>query len=352
MNTKTKAAVITLLASLTAFAENGTGLQTSIAVDIVGQAGVGGTPNSTNQLQVRGAEALFYGPIDHNFDGLMSFAAHAEGGIPSVSLHEATVGSTKLIPRSRFRIGQYFLGFGRLNQFHQHDWPFITAPKVHQTFFAKEGVLDTGVEYTYLLPVPFFLELTGGVTNGFIFGHDHSAGARPAIPTHYLRTVTYASLPGDGGSQIGVNYVGRKANDGTQMTLFGVDVTAKWKEATVTQFLFQSEVWHRALSGRSSPTENSLGFYLYPQAYLGENIFAGLRFDYFSILNQKDAFGTPLTNYEMSFIPTLTYRSSEFAQFRLAYSYSPSNVAGSSRTSHLVEAQAVILLGAHPAHDF
>lgn len=338
--------------SLSAMAENGTGLQTSVAVDLVGQAKLNSTGNANDMLIVRGAEALFYGPIDHNFDGQASFAAHFEGGIPGVSLHEAFVGSTKLIPRSRFRVGQYFLGIGRLNQFHQHDWPFITAPKVQQSFFAKEGVLDTGAEYSYLLPLPFFMELTAGVTNGFIFGHDHSAGSRPLIPTHYLRTANYIALPGNGGSQIGLNYVGRKDSAGMSMTLLGMDFTAKWKEATVNSFLLQAEVWHRATTPKGLPTENTLGFYIYPQYHLGDGWFAAVRFDYYSILNQKDAFGATLTNRELAIVPTLQYRSSEFAQFRLAYNVMPSNVAGVSSTGHLVELQAVILMGAHPAHDF
>jgi len=345
--------VFAFLSSVTAFAEAGTGLQTSIAVDLVGQAKLNeDTTGSTDSLIVRGAEALFYGPIDHNFDGQMSLAAHGEGGIPHFELHEAFIGSSKLLPRSRFRVGQFFLAIGRLNQFHQHDWPFITAPEVHKTFFAKEGVLDTGVEYAYLLPFPFFMELTAGITNGYVFGHDHEAGKPPLLPTHYLRTANYLALPWEGGSQIGLNYVGRRSNEGTSMTLLGLDFTAKWKETTVTQLLIQSEVWHRAQTARGGSTENALGFYVYPQYYLGGGFFAAVRFDYFSILNSQDSFGTPLTNYEIGIVPMLQYRSSEFAQFRLAYNYQPKNVSGTKSTGHLLEFQAVFLLGAHPAHDF
>lgn len=337
-----------------AHASDGSGLQSSVSVDLVAQAGLNKGSGATDGLTVRGAEVMLYSPADHLFDGMMSFTAHGEGGIPTVALHEAVLSSTKLIPRSRFRVGQFFLGVGRLNQFHQHDWPFITAPKIHRTVFhANEGALDTGGEYTYLLPLPFFLEITGGLTNGFIFGHDHGAGTRPLMPTHYLRGATYAGLPGDGGAQIGLNYIGRTDDAGKKLTLLGVDLTAKWKEATVTQMLFQSEFWYQYETERGKESERKFGFYLYPQYYLGANFFAGLRFDYFTFANQKDGFGAPYKNFEVNFVPTFTYRSSEFAQFRLAYNATLNYAdTGYGPTNHVVELQSVFILGAHPAHDF
>lgn len=331
-----------------AWADDGTGLQISASVDLVGQAGLKGNSGASNKLSPRGVEFMLAAPADHLFDGVISFAAHDEGGIPMPELHEGWIGSTKLIPRSRFRLGQYFLGVGRLNQFHQHDWPFITAPKVQNDFFAFEGVLDTGLEYSYLLPLPFFLEITGGVTNGFIFGHDHSAGKRPMFPTHYVRTATFFDMPSDGGAQLGLNYLGRRDDANTRMRLLGVDFTSKWKAATVTDMLIQAEVWHRSLAAT-----NALGLYVYPQKYVGGNLFLGFRVDYFSTLNLQDALGRNQKNYEISFVPTLTYRSSEFATFRLAYNFKNEYLVDRFLPSaHMVEGQAVFIIGAHPAHDF
>ena len=334
---------------------DGSGLQISAGVDVVGEAGFRRNSGATDKITAREVEITLYAPADHLLDGMLSFAAHGDEGpaIPNVELHEAWLGSTKLIPRSRFRLGLFFLGVGRLNQYHRHDWPFISAPRVHREFFGAEAALDTGAEYSILLPTPFFLELTAGMTNGFVFGHDHSAGSRPLMPTNYARLVTYTSLPSDGGAQIGLNYLGRRGNEGTGRTMLGVDFTAKWRETKVTQFLLQSEVWYRSLTPRGSDLQNALGFYVYPNYYLGGDLFAGLRLDFFSTINQKDAFGASVKNFELGAVPTLTWKPSEFSTFRLAYNVKPEYERDRFvRTNHYLEAQASIILGAHPAHDF
>src|SRR5690606_122720 len=96
-------------------------------------------------------------------------AAHSEDGTYLFEVHEAYLKSSKLLNRVRMKLGQYFLGIGRLNRFHRHDWPFTLVPKVHSTFFDSngEGVVDTGVEVSWLIPASFFLEWTLGITNGW-----------------------------------------------------------------------------------------------------------------------------------------------------------------------------------------
>ncbi len=342
-----------LLAASAGWAADNTGLQSSVSADIVGQSALHGPQTTQNRLDVREAEVVFYAPADHLFDGNVSLAAHAEGGIPNVELHEGYVGSHKLIPRSRFRVGQFFLGIGRLNQFHRHDWPFTTAPKVHKEFFGDEAILDTGAEYSYLTPLPFFLELTVGLTNGWTFGHDHTRGTAPKTPTNYARATTYLDLPWEGGAQIGLNYLGRQGREGIQRTMFGLDATAKWRDGAILKFLFQSEVWYRTLTPTGATGQEALGFYLYPQAHLGSDFFAGVRFDYYSALNLQDAFGGDVKSVELNFVPTLTYRPSEFALVRLSYNHRP-EFQGTApvQTAGYVELQSVFFLGAHPAHDF
>lgn len=339
--------VLVLVAASSWAVQDGSGLQTSVAVDIAGQAGLEKGSGASDRLDLREAEVAFMSPVDHLFEGMASFAAHYEGtGVANVEVHEAYIGSSKIIPRSRFRVGQYFLGIGRLNQFHRHDWPFITAPKVQREFLDTEGVLDTGIEYAYLLPVPHFIEVTGGMTNGFVFGHSHTAGLRPLFPTHYGRIASYFSLPWDGGTQIGLNYLGRRAADGSRMTLLGFDVTAKWKHNQVLQFFFQSEIWYRTRT-----SENSIGFYVYPQYYLGENFYLGLRVDYFKVL--KDSTGATDPSSEWALVPTVSYKPSEFSTIRLAYNYIPKfQNSHNFQTDRYFEAQAIFILGSHPAHDF
>ncbi len=335
-------------------AEDGTGLKISASVDTVAQVNlVKGNASPTNIIP-RGAEVTLTAPVDHLFDGTLSFAAHGNEDA-GVELHEGWIGTTKLIPRSRIRLGQFFLGVGRLNQFHQHDWPFISAPRIHQQLFAFEGVFDTGLEYNYLIPVPFYLELTLGLTAGFVFGHSHvrASAPPPKTPTNYVRLTSYVPMPFGGGSQIGLNYLGNRSNNDIDFKMIGLDFTAKWKEVKTNQLLIQSEVWYRTQRTGAAASLNTLGFYLYPEYYLGENFFLGCRLDYFANLNLKDALGLDVTNTEVNVVPTVSWKPSEFTTFRLAYNHRPEvSPAAGTRTQQYLEFQSIFILGAHPAHDF
>lgn len=329
------------------------GVKTSIAVDMVAAFKASKASTAKDRLDLREAEVLFEAPIDHLFDGRLSIAAHQDDGTALFEIHEAYIQSTRLIPRSRLRVGQFFLGLGRLNSLHRHEWPMVFAPKVHEQFFGEEGGFDSGVEYSYLTPLPFFLEVSAGVTNGWTFGHSHSEGEKPRQPTHYGRVVTYMGLPSDGGAQIGINYLSRKAAAGEKINLFGGDVVAKWRQAGVLKVMMQGEAWHRSIEPEEGREEKTAGAYFFPALALSPTVQLGCVFDYYTILTLEDATGTKVTNYETGIVPTLTYKASEFSTFRIAYDWSltkrddePDVIEQSILT------QITFMMGAHPAHDF
>jgi hypothetical protein len=334
-------------------ADDGTGLKISAAVDIAGSFKADKESSADDRFDVREAEIMLYAPIDHLFDGIMSAAAHREGGVSMFEVHEAHIGSTKLIPRSQFRLGQFFLGVGRLNRFHRHEWPFIFAPKVQHEFFGEEGALDSGGEYSFLTPLPFFLELTAGVTNGWTYGHSHDEGEKPRKPTHYGRIATYFALPSDGGAQVGFNYLSRTTAADSEMTLLGIDLVSKWRQAGILNFLVQSEAWQRTLKFRDQDEERSLGAYILPQYAFNSSVQFGVLFDYFTIATLKNISGSKIANSENRIVPTLTYKSSEFSSLRLAYDWSIARQDNQpDRKNQTIQTQATFMIGAHPAHDF
>ena len=233
------------LFSAPAFALDGSGLQVSIAGDMVFDLGINDDSTAQDKLTMRGAEIMFYAPIDHNFDGTLSAAAHDEGGETVFELHELFLASSRLIPRWSFKVGQFFLGIGRLNQIHQHDWPFIRAPKVHETFFDSEGVFDSGVEFSYLLPTINYWSLTLGLTSGYRYGHAHTEGSKPRTPTHYMRLETFNEFSNIDGLKIGFNYLGRTDEQKNSTSIGGIDFVAKWREGRKLAYLLQSESWYR-----------------------------------------------------------------------------------------------------------
>ncbi|MCB0417181.1 MAG: hypothetical protein KDD39_06000 [Bdellovibrionales bacterium] len=318
------------------------GLGISGAVDLYGGFG----SNGPSQFDVlREAELIVYSPADYLFDGRLGMAAHLEGGDYFFELHEAFISSTKLIPRSRIKVGQFFLGVGRLNQIHRHDWAFVTAPKAHTRFFDQEGVLDLGVEFGTLFPLPFFLDLTVGVTSGRKYGHVHGGGSTPRVPTHYLRLVSYADLANNSGFQVGLNYLGRVANDGTKKLMLGLDLVGKWRDNQRLAFLLQSEAWYRAETPPGNPVEREFSVYLYPQYGFTETLYLGLRGDLLVNLDSNEV--------DHNIVPTLSWKPSEFTTFRAAYNFQGTRRAGVvTAASNYAELQAIFLLGAHPAHVF
>jgi hypothetical protein len=327
------------------------GMKASVSVDIVGDYNAKKDSGASDKLQPRGAEVMFYGPIDPMFDGVLSFAAHPEEGEALFEAHEAYLGSDRLIPMSRFRIGQFFLGVGRLNQTHTHEWPFISSPIVQERFFGPEGVLDSGVEYSILLPLPFYLDLTVGATNGFNYGHDEAESEKPKKMTHYARVVNFFESEFMD-VQSGLSFLAREAADGTDMTLVGWDLTGKQRARDILKLLWQSEVWLRKLKPEGAKSEDTLGLYLYPQYGFDSRVQFGVRYDYLTVTTLKDASGKAVKNHESAIIPTIGYKPSEFSTVRLGYSFKETDNSEEKTKGQIVETQVTFLLGAHPTHKF
>lgn len=302
-----------------------------------------------NRLAARGVELSFAGPIDPRFDGTLILAGHSHSGVFEWDLHEASLSSSKLLDRTRFRLGRFFLGVGRLNQTHQHDWPFIHAPSYHARFFAAEGVADEGLEFARPWGERTPLETVIGVTNGYVYGHSHSAGERPLHPLFYLRQ----SIAGED-SLTGLNLLTRSNATGEQTLLTGLDFVLKKREGPVLKDLFQAELWHRERRPVGADPARESGFYAFYQRGLDVSWFAGLRVDGFADHGKRFVTtGELRKDFDYALTPQVTWRSSEFALFRASYTRSVDTTQGDpDLTEQRVDVQFVYLLGAHPAHDF
>jgi hypothetical protein len=334
-----------------ACADDGTGLKISVAVDTIGSADVSKDAGSSNKFGPREAEFSLYAPIDHIFDGELSAAAHDESGVSIFELHEAYLGSDRLIEGSRFRLGQFFLGVGRLNRIHRHDWPFISAPLVHEKFFGPEGVIDSGLEYSVLLPLPFYLDVTAGICNGFTYGHAHNAGEKPIKPTRYGRIATFASFR-DIDIQPAVSGLARQAADGESMELLGLEYTMKVPSGGFDKLLLQAEIWERNVRPKDGELERAVGYYIYPQYDFHSRIQAGIRYDYLSTISLRDANGKHMDNAESAYVPTVALKPSEFSTLRIAFNILEKTISRAKSSNRSVELQGTFVLGAHPAHNF
>jgi len=350
-----KFALILFLFSSYALASGTDGLNISLAGDMTFDSGLSSGSGAEDKLTMRGAEMMFYTPIDHNFDGTLSVAAHDENGETIVELHELFLASNKLIPRARFKVGQFFLGVGRLNQIHQHDWPFIQAPLVHELFFDTEGVFDSGAEFSYLLPTNRDWDLTLGLTSGHRYGHAHTAGSKPKSPTHYARLETFSEFSNStDGMKLGLNYLGRTDEQKNNMSIVGLDFVAKWREGKRLLYMIQSEAWFRTVKSVSDERSNQTGLYIFNQYGLNPNNLIGLRLDGYKDLTKINSItDKKINNITYNIAAEYTWKSSEFATFRTGLSHTFTREEGSTLDRDTrFEFQAVFILGSHPAHIF
>lgn len=338
------------------------GLKVFSAVDLVGDIGFENPTKDTGRLRVRGFELATFGPVDPLFDALVSIAGHDEGGMTELELHEAYVSSSQLLSPLNsgllIKLGQFFLGVGRLNRFHSHEWPFTSAPKSHARFFAEEAAIDTGIELEKTLDLgseEWSMDVTTGLTNGWNYGHSHTGGRRPLSGTHYIRTAFFRDYQDGRGLMLGLNYLGRTDADSVQTRLAGVDVVFKSRLGKVLRSSFQMEAYHRIQSSKYlAHTEEAGGYFNYERSVSETGEWSlGARVDAFTNLSLTFAAGEARPNLDYAVLPYLTYRATEFSTLRGSYFYGVETRQGDeARVEQRVDLQLVVLFGAHPAHDF
>src|SRR5437867_12711488 len=93
-------------------------------------------------------------------------------GDGSVDPEEAWVRSTN-IPSLQIKLGKIRGTFGKHGLLHTHAFPFIQAPVIMANSIGEEGFKDPGIEASWLTPLPWFSELTGGVYQAIDADEEH-----------------------------------------------------------------------------------------------------------------------------------------------------------------------------------
>lgn len=328
------------------------------ALDLVQPGSMDDSPQ--NDLQARAVELMLYGAIDQTFNGVINFAGHSDEGEFEFGLHEGYVETSKLLDGFRFKAGKFFLNAGRLNQFHQHDWAFSTAPKTHREFFVPggetltaEGAADTGFEATAVLPTESFIELTLGATANKCYGHCHQDGPKPPRPLIYFRPTLALWSDSTTGTLLGATYLTREDAAKTETELYGLDWTYKKREGQVLKWLVQSELQYQTQKTPGEGRSRKLGAYVLTQ-YGRDKWSYGLRLDAFSHLNMKfETTAQARRDFDYGIVPQVTYQNSEFSYLRFSYVHEVDTTQGAGDVKdRMFLAQLVYFLGAHPAHSF
>jgi hypothetical protein len=82
-----------------------------------------------------------------------------------VEIEEAYATTLSLPWNLQLRAGQFLTRVGRLNSTHPHSWAFVDQPFVLGRIFGGEGNRGLGLEASYLMPLPWYVELVASATD-------------------------------------------------------------------------------------------------------------------------------------------------------------------------------------------
>jgi hypothetical protein len=335
-------------------------------------------PGQANRIFPREMEIAVQGAVDPYVRGDVIFEFGQEGEIQNggvtrsftAELGEAYLTTLSLPWGLQFRGGLVRPQFGLLNHLHAHDLPQTDAPNVLVNFLGQEGLKESGVELSWVPPLPFYLEVRGGAYNG---DSDPSfGGGNIRNPMLIGRIKTFFELGDNHGLQIGASVADgpNSQNTSTRSLLAGGDFKYKWKplDRPYTQFILAGEY---LFSHQRRQTEvpvdlglgdgsfvltslnqvfNRQGFYVFGDYQLSRRWFFGTRFDWSQFpgitpipaQNQRGA-------REYAIAPYLTFKPSEFFQLRAEYKHTQRNYTKNADEAFL---QASFILGTHPPHPW
>jgi hypothetical protein len=151
----------------TAHAANGKPFNPDISVNFLGLV-QGGDALSQDRAadnhqgpSLQEAELQVFSDVDPYFtaNALLSISPNGAHDY-SIDPEEVYV-ETTFLPSLTLRGGKFKAAFGKHNTLHTHAFPFLDAPLINQKLFGPEGLNEAGVSAAWMMPVPWFMELTG-----------------------------------------------------------------------------------------------------------------------------------------------------------------------------------------------
>ncbi|HML94937.1 MAG TPA: hypothetical protein PKC29_05865 [Thermodesulfobacteriota bacterium] len=328
-------------------------------------------PENTG-VNMQEIEVGFQSVVDpyFRFDSFFSFRTE---GVELEEAYGTTLFSMPL--NSQLKIGRARAKFGRINQIHRHAQNFVTLPIVVAEFLG-EHLNPTSVEASFLVPVPWYLELSASGGSPDVetptFGRSPDANNIGNL-LYIFHMANFFDVGESLGVSLGASFATGSNESGPdeRSNLYGVDFFAKYrplKDNPYQEVSLQSEfMWRQA----ETPEEEleDYGFYAEAMYRFAKRWNTGLRFDFTDtntpIHEEEDhdheheeeepeeghvhdeTLGLLGRAYRIS--PMLTFRPSEFSSIRLQYDYLNQNYGPNQ---HAIFLQFQYAIGAHGAHPF
>jgi hypothetical protein len=224
-------------------------------------------------------------------------------------------------------------------------------------FFGEEQLVESGVEGSWVAPLPFYLEALVGIFNGDNEEAFGRGSLKAPLVTGRLRT--FFELGDTSALQLGVSVASGETDADRRSNIFGADLKYKltpdgWRHALLTlgaEALYGEravDVFDDAGRGEDR-TRERFGWYTYAEVQPWRRWALGVRYDSTQYPVEPGR--------EWAVQPYVSFMPSEFLRFRLGYKHTERSHrvaadAGSGRILDELLFQATFILGAHPAHPF
>jgi hypothetical protein len=282
-------------------------------------------------------------------------------GDGTVDPEEAWVRSTN-IPSIQLKLGKIRGTFGKHGLLHTHAFPFIQAPIVMSNTIGEEGFKDAGAEASWLTPLPWFSEVTGGVYEAIADDDEHPLdfGSTRHDNVPYLGHFKNQFDVNDATTlELGQSVLQGRGADGARHDAYGADVTLRNVPARNSNrrgWILQSEYLQKGSSAAGNYSREADGGYVSFQYRASQVWWAGVRaeqarnsFTDFLV----DGAGDPIAGKVNRVSANIAWVPSEFSFIRLEYSHAQADGGNGIRPNDdRIMIQMSYTIGYHPAHAY
>jgi hypothetical protein len=305
-----------------------------------------------HEIMFHGGDLDLYASVDPYFKAELVIAvSDKEAGFEEAFLESMTIPAGLKV-----RVGKFKTPFGKWNTVHGHALPTITIPLSWELVFGEEGLNESGIAVSELLPfMPTYHEIIGLVLNGNNTTAFNDAKTRDLLYMGHLKNFfelgDYRTL------EIGFSGAYGRNNQNRDPALYsfiaGANFIFQWKHSMFPlerAFTLWSEVYHsrrettKTDHPREVKTHTSTGFFVLGKLQFAKRWYATCLYDYS---------GDPLETGETfnSISTGVAFQPSEFSEFKFEYHrlmecdeiLAPVNV---------LRGMAIFTIGAHGPHAF
>jgi hypothetical protein len=310
--------------------------------------------------------------VDDKFTAMLTAPIHIEDGEVGIELEEAWVETLGMPGGLSIRMGRFFSGIGYLNSRHFHAWDFADQPLPYKVFLGNQYI-DDGLQFRWLAPTDFYLEISAEVLRGDAY--PAGGGANSGVGSTTLSAKTGGDIGLSNSWLFGLSWVGADADEresgdehdplsfSGETDLWIADFVWKWApngNSRQKNFKFQAEYLWRNEKGEYTLADGYSGPWDYDQSgWYAQAVYQpfprwrfGGRVDALTGDTPDTAWaGTPLypaADDPMRYSLMVDWSNSEFSRLRLQYNHD----RAAEETDNQFGLQYIFSIGAHGAHSF